>query len=464
MTRGRTQRGRSRAKRAATLLPAAKELLTTTDHGEPVHVEARHVGASGERWLDPFLEANRALLRRLDVTPTVDTERGLRIRLTPGKRLGAVPLLSPSTRRVAAGLLVRPRFRWSALGAVMSAVGFETEPSLGQAPLVPGSAREVPPWLIAAPVLRRIEGLLAHRRREFVERSEYRARPRGRVDWPAWVRRDVPSGRWTKLPCRFPEPDDDPLLFAQVRWTLGRLEFSIAPHRGSPAGRSLHERIRELLMEVGPGESVRPAPWDAHAPTAWVAEALEAMGWVSEERGLGGRSSLDGLAWDLPVDELWESWVRAFCRELAPQLGLTLVSKDQSRRGLHWTGRIASMGSLVPDCILHGRERVVIVDAKYKPHLDDLARRGWASMPEHAREAHRADLHQALAYANLASVDAVDSVLVYPTRSTSEQAAATASLPSGQARVRVHLLGLPFGFREQRARTRSVLQWRERLL
>ena len=35
----------------------------------------------------------------------------------------------------------------------------------------PLRAREVPPWLIAGPVLRRIEGLLAHRRRGFVERE-----------------------------------------------------------------------------------------------------------------------------------------------------------------------------------------------------------------------------------------------------------------------------------------------------
>src|SRR5690606_24733778 len=109
-------------------------------------------------------------------------------------------------------------FRWSALGSVLGRIGFATEPSLGGTPLVPGSAREVPTWLLAAPVVRRLEGLLRHRKRGFVERVEDRVSPRGRVDWSRWARQQVPSGRWTTLPCRFPDPDDDPDLLAAVRW------------------------------------------------------------------------------------------------------------------------------------------------------------------------------------------------------------------------------------------------------
>jgi hypothetical protein len=31
----------------------------------------------------------------------------------------------------------------------------------------------------------------------------------------------------------------------------------------------------------------------------WIAEAAQAMGWVAEERGLGGSRVLDGMSWDL---------------------------------------------------------------------------------------------------------------------------------------------------------------------
>src|SRR5690606_13579680 len=153
-------------------LPPGRPLVQAVDHGPDVRVEARMVGSSGDRWVEPFLDANRAHLDRLGVRATVEARSGMCVRLTPGPRIGAVPLLSPSTRRVTAGLLVAPRFRWSALGSVLGRIGFATEPSLGGTPLVPGSAREVPTWLLAAPVVRRLEGLLRHRKRGFVERVE----------------------------------------------------------------------------------------------------------------------------------------------------------------------------------------------------------------------------------------------------------------------------------------------------
>jgi hypothetical protein len=47
----------------------------------------------------------------LDLQYEVKADPTLRVLLKPGPRIGAVPLLNPSTRRVAAGLLIEPRFR-----------------------------------------------------------------------------------------------------------------------------------------------------------------------------------------------------------------------------------------------------------------------------------------------------------------------------------------------------------------
>jgi hypothetical protein len=41
----------------------------------------------------------------------------------------------------------------------------------------------------------------------------------------------VPAGRWSTLPCHFPDPDDDPALLAAVRWTLDRLDDDLAQLR-----------------------------------------------------------------------------------------------------------------------------------------------------------------------------------------------------------------------------------------
>jgi 5-methylcytosine-specific restriction endonuclease McrBC regulatory subunit McrC len=188
------------------------------------------------------------------------------------------------------------------------------------------------------------------------------------------------------------------------------------------------------------------------------------MGWVAEERGLGGSRILDGMSWDLPIDEVWEAWVDAFISDLAPYCGFTALRHGATTRPLNWSTRTRSMRMLIPDSGLRAPGRIVWVDAKYKAHLQQLSRRSWSGLEERTRDAHRADLHQALAYAALDDVERVDSLLVYPDLSREESASpAIATVASGRRRVRLLLIGLPFGFRSPEQRERTLGKWRQLL-
>jgi len=463
MARIQIRKGRPRASLLAAD-PAARPLFRTRDHGDPIAIQGREIGASGERWVEPFLAANLVGLRRLGLQHEVRADPDLRVLLRPGSRIGAIPLLSPATRKVAAGLLVEPRFRWPALGAVFNAIGFSVEPQLGSAPLVPGSAREVPPWLLAGPVIERIAAMLRHRRRGFVDRKETRTSLRGGVDWTVWASQQVPRGAWTRFPCRYTEPDDDPDLIASVRWTLARLEADLALVAWSPPARRLLRRTAELHADIGPGHSRRPASWNLTGVSEWVTAALEAMTWVVEERGLGGARNLDGLAWDLSIEAVWEAWISAFSAELGRSLGMTASPFQAARRPLRWTGPAHSMGSLAPDVELRGADRVIWVDAKYKAHFELLARRGWGGLSDEVRAEHRADLHQALAYAALVDVPVVDALLLYPRVSEDRLSAPTvATVTSGRRRVRLILASVPFGYRSPDERERSIRAFRDLL-
>src|SRR4051812_12406786 len=104
MARGRTSRGRARMSRAQ--VPAAHPLFRTTDEGDPIRIAADVVQAQGDRWIDPFLAANRPALQRLGLTPEVHSSGGLHVLLRPSGRIGAVSLVAPASRRVSAGVLV----------------------------------------------------------------------------------------------------------------------------------------------------------------------------------------------------------------------------------------------------------------------------------------------------------------------------------------------------------------------
>ena len=103
-----------------------------------------------------------------------------------------------------------------------------------------------------------------------------------------------------------------------------------------------------------------------------------------------------------------------------------------------------------------------MVDAKYKAHLQLLGQRGWSGLSEVVRDAHRADLHQALAYAALESVERVDTVLAYPQLASSHgpPREAVASIGVGRTRVCLHLLGLPFGFRGPSQAESERIRWK----
>ncbi|NCA70470.1 MAG: hypothetical protein EOM91_10220 [Sphingobacteriia bacterium] len=192
-----------------------------------------------------------------------------------------------------------------------------------------------------------------------------------------------------------------------------------------------------------------------------MADAIQSMGWVAERRGLGGARSLDGLAWNLAADQVWEAWVAAFIRDLAPHLGLIWLGRAEVRHQINWQGSLTSMGALIPDTGLRGARRVIWVDAKYKAHLSLLARQGWPGLTEEVRSAHRADLHQALAYTALGNSDHCDSLLAYPLLGDESRPLATiATLASGRRRVRLLLAGLPFGFHSPAHRERILREWK----
>ncbi|MCL4234316.1 MAG: hypothetical protein KJ042_07340, partial [Deltaproteobacteria bacterium] len=319
--------------------------------------------------------------------------------------------------------------------------------------------------MLAGPVIQRIAALLKHRRRGFVERDDVRRSPRGRIHWTKWASAHLPSGAWTTFPCRYSEPDDDPELLANIRWTLARLEDDLSTVAWSQPVRSLLQRTGEIQSQIGPGLRRRPSLSVMPPGTSeWIAAALEAMTWVAEERGLGGARTLDGLAWDLSIEDVWESWVASFAAQLAGQLGMTASPFQAARRPLRWQGPAQSMGALVPDIELRGSRRAIWIDAKYKPHLGLLARHSWSGLSEDIRGEHRADLHQALAYASLADVEQVDSILVYPQLAADSLISATvASVTSGRRRVRLVLASVPFGFRNPEQQDQCLRSYRDLL-
>jgi 5-methylcytosine-specific restriction endonuclease McrBC regulatory subunit McrC len=312
-------------------------------------------------------------------------------------------------------------------------------------------------------VLQRIAEMLGSLRTGYREKTEVRTQPRGRIDWPEYLRRQMATGQWHRLPCRFSELGSDRRLRQAIRWTLERVQGELRSVANDSTANTLSSMAILLLEEVAdvvpsrprPGELQRSLGGSMMASRALV-EGLRAIGWVADERGLGGGRTSDGLAWSLPLEGLWERYVESVYRAEALRRGAIVRSGNSGETTvpLGWQrGDLKSMTHLVPDLVIAGHDEVQIVDAKYKPHFQELTVGGWQRFTESAREAHRADIHQVLAYAATlpAHIDA-RATLVYPVTALlaeeltrREIGTAVAEIPRGAGRLRLELRALAFG-------------------
>ena len=142
------------------------------------------------------------------------------------------------------------------------------------------------------------------------------------------------------------------------------------------------------------------------------------------------------------METFFEAWVEALAERAARRTGASLRSGrlEQTRVPLAW--RPPSLGtqqSLLPDLVIERPDVVVVVDAKYKRHAQQIERLGWAGVDERTRDEHRDDVLQALAYSTLFDAPRVVSCLAYP--APPEQWAALDAAGRTVARTRVPAKG-----------------------
>jgi len=447
--------------------PQQGRLYRAEDNGPGIELDPAVFGGQNEegwgRAYDSFRRLNEDAFTALGVIPRFESKaQGPVLTLCPGGRAGAIPLRSATTGHVVAGYVVRPRFGWSGVGSILSETGWHSAPNILSMPLVPGSGREVPPWVLAGPVIARLRALLDQLKRGFDFKEDTPQAPRGTIQWSRYLRVSLPSGRWHHVPCRFPDLSTDPVLRGAIRWTLERVleELSIvagsdrvaAGLRADALG--LLERLGNVVRVYPRAEMLGRMGGADPLLAQTVRSGLEAIGWVRDERGLGGGRQMDGLAWTLPLDRLWEDHVATKVQELVRQQGgvLRLGRRGETVAPLHWSDPShRSLGHLVPDMVVSRQSSVWIVDAKYKSHLAEIDEGGWRHMADEIRERHRADVHQVLAYSALFDAQEISATLAYPLRrETWEELRergldrTVADVYNGARHVRLELWGLPF--------------------
>jgi 5-methylcytosine-specific restriction endonuclease McrBC regulatory subunit McrC len=232
---------------------------------------------------------------------------------------------------------------------------------------------------LAGPVLERLAELVRQMKRGYEFVDELRQQPKGTIRWAEYAKHSVCHGMLQMVPCRYPDLGADPHLSRAIRWTVERVNRELRGVAGRDwIAADLMIKATRLLQLLQHVVSERPREEQLRHVVAGgflgdvLRNGLQAIGWVVEERGLGGLDTSDGLAWTLSLERLWEQYVEASYREEARRTGAAVRTgeKGETTFPLRWSsGGTRSMTHLVPDLVLQKGDELQVVDAKYKAHF-----------------------------------------------------------------------------------------------
>jgi 5-methylcytosine-specific restriction endonuclease McrBC regulatory subunit McrC len=153
------------------------------------------------------------------------------------------------------------------------------------------------------------------------------------------------------------------------------------------------------------------------------------------------------------MHDLFEAWVGTLARTWGASFGGAVRAGREGhvRIPIHWeTTGAGSLKELVPDIVVEAGDTVVIIDAKYKAHFEEMDDARWREIAEEIQEEHRRDLHQILAYCAAYDAPRVVAKLVYPMhpatwRRLKEQrrSVTRAIIPGHGRQVELRLAGVP---------------------
>lgn len=372
-----------------------------------------------------FIQQNRGLLNNFGIKVEQAYDgKSVELIFKTSTKIGALPLLSPTTGKPDYGFIIKPRFDWPGLGTMLLQMGWKVIPAPLKLPMLPYSDRKIPPWVLSSIVLFRIKALLEMLERRFEFSESDLPAPRGTVNWQLYATSRIAAAKFLNVPCRYPDLRDDGELKAAIHFTLKKQLSSLETQRTN--GIVVLKLIDLCQLFLERVKNIVPKQPTIMAINAWqrsplrpevFRDGLQAVEWTVDERGLAGLSDLQGLPWIMSMESFFEAWLETIVEKLTKKIGgITKTGRNRETiTPLTWTPPyLGSQKYLLPDLILEREDETIIFDAKYKSHWEDLNRDRWANIDEELREQHRNDLLQVLAYSTNAITKKIICCLVYP--------------------------------------------------
>lgn len=371
----------------------------------------------------------------------IGSDRSAALQVSTDRFVGAIALRSPDNGKYLGDLAIYPRFTkgkdvFAPITELFPVLGVSCRPEFIEKPILSSGAIVKPPlYYDAVLFVDLIDKVLRSKWRKFRTEERIHAYPTSAT---RWERHAASSSQMERI-LRYPSCDNT-LSLEHAEWSELLYVYDKAVEEidsiHTPAylryqlESKLHA-ISKVVVNMKRKSTIRVM---LHAADPTIVKETKVLANIILQQNFR-----DPRAWRIDLAEFFERYcqhnVEAVSNEIAAQ-----VRKNQhfscTRRELPSWG----LSYLEPDILVQKDNALIVIDAKYKSHMFNLA-----SSTEDLKKAHRQDLHQLLAYCSFDQAINKTGILIYPCSDRVVARVLEYRNASNGVKNRVVLLGVPIG-------------------
>ncbi len=380
--------------------------------------------------------------------------------LTPNNKIGLAPLKNPYGEQVYGSIVVKPKLgwlrEWLKIYEILDLIDWRYQPVFlkDEEPIIGDGI--LPRWFKAIETLEAIFQALDLFMKGISRKRISSSVPIGSVNWDEYAIQSVPYGKYNYFSTAINDYSYDLEIHRQFKGITMIISENVSspkvPIKIQNEAKMLINNIEKKLKYVNydtPSiEKLKKIKIPSFYRKYYEKAVQKSIEYLRESKFSIDTSNFYGLPWAVEMNRLFEYWVEYWASKFAKRIGAKFLSdiRHNSKIRFYNLRNWKSMNHLKPDVIIEKDTKTLIIEVKYKKHLEYLRSKCCYS---EILEEHRHDIHQLLAYMSASQSKNRIGCMIYPQVEEGKkvqncQIADLINYTNLRANVKVILCDLPF--------------------
>jgi hypothetical protein len=352
----------------------------------------------------------------------------------PSEKVGCAPLFSPINGKVCASIIVNGSMNED-ISEVLPLIDGNIEICFSDKLILPNKSAIKPPMYFEC--AKYIDQYLQAQRlhwKKFISEVRIERTPASSTQWAKYTSKSYDPQEVLKYPNKKNLLSTHHTEWRELNYVLKMcLDELVAPHTPRISRFAYKEKVEDLRRNTFWGDIVKPTELKIRTADPFQIKRLKLIG-----NHILHSITSENRAWSVDFSMLFERYIQYIFKLVASQIGGQ--SYDNNKFAISGAHRNWTLSYIEPDILIRKGNRVIVADAKYKMHLNNL----YAESVHSLKDTFRHDFHQVLAYSSFEKEANKTAMIVYPCKSFTSLHQRIRSSVMGVTSD-VYLVGVPWG-------------------